>query len=138
MAAPQGREARMATLILLVEDNADNRDIYTTILRHHGYQVAEATDGETGVRLARELGPAVILMDVTMPGMDGWEATRLIKADPATAAIPVVALTAHAMAEDRRRAVEAGCDAYLSKPVEPSRVVEEVRRQVERAAAAAE
>ena len=128
----------MATLILLVEDNADNRDIYTTILRHHGYQVVEATDGETGVRLARELIPAVILMDVTMPGMDGWEATRLIKADPATAAIPVVALTAHAMAEDRRRATEAGCDAYLSKPVEPSRVVEEVRRQVERAAAPAE
>ncbi|HEX2205226.1 MAG TPA: response regulator [Longimicrobium sp.] len=128
----------MATLILLVEDNADNRDIYTTILRHHGYQVAEAVDGETGVRLARELQPAVILMDVTMPGMDGWEATRLIKAEPSTAAIPVVALTAHAMAEDRARAVEAGCDAYLSKPVEPSRVVQEVERQLARAAAAAE
>ena len=91
--------------VLLVEDNEDNRTIYTTILRHCGHEVAEAGTGEEGIRLARELRPAVILMDVAMPGIDGWEATRRLKADPETAHIPVIALTAHAMAEDRQRAV---------------------------------
>src|SRR5215207_1156585 len=83
-----------ATTILIVEDNADNRDIYTTMLRHHGYQVAEAENGEEGIRLARELLPGVVLMDVSMPGIDGLEATRRLKADPRTAAIPVIAVTA--------------------------------------------
>lgn len=115
-------------LVLLVEDNADNRVIYSTILRHVGHAVAEASTGDEGVRLARELKPALILMDVAMPGISGWEATRLIKADPETAHIPVVALTAHAMAEDRRTAEEVGCDGYLAKPIEPRRVVEEVAR----------
>ena len=126
------------TTILIVEDNADNRDIYSTILRHRGYEVAEAATGEDGVQLARDLVPAVILMDVGMPGIDGFEATRQLKAAPATAAIPVLVITAHAMAEDRRRAEEAGADAYLAKPVEPRRVVEEVERLLARAAAAAE
>jgi two-component system, cell cycle response regulator DivK len=119
-----------APTILLVEDNPDNRTIYGTILRHVGYTVAEAGSGEEGLRLARELIPDLVLMDVAMPGIDGWEATRILKADPATAAIPVVALTAHAMTEDRRRAQEVGCDGYLSKPIEPRRVVEEVKRLV--------
>jgi two-component system, cell cycle response regulator DivK len=119
-----------APTILLVEDNPDNRTIYGTILRHVGYIVAEAESGEEGLRLARELIPALVLMDVAMPGIDGWEATRILKADPATAGIPVVALTAHAMTEDRRRAQEVGCDGYLSKPIEPRRVVDEVRRLV--------
>jgi two-component system, cell cycle response regulator DivK len=114
--------------VLLVEDNEDNRTIYTTILRHYGHEVAEAGTGEEGIRLARELQPGVILMDIAMPGIDGWEATRRLKADPQTASIPVVALTAHAMAEDRQRAVDAGCESYLAKPVEPRRVVEEVER----------
>jgi CheY-like chemotaxis protein len=122
--------------ILLVEDNPDNRAIYGTILRHFGYQVAEAETGEDGIRLAREILPALILMDVAMPGMDGWEATRILKADAATAAIPIIALTAHAMAEDRRRAEEVGCDGYLSKPVEPRRVVQEVERLLAPAAEA--
>jgi two-component system, cell cycle response regulator DivK len=126
------------TTILIVEDNADNRDIYSTILRHRGYEVAEAETGEDGVQLARDLVPAVILMDVGMPGIDGFEATRQLKAAPLTAAIPVLVITAHAMAEDRRRAEEAGADAYLAKPVEPRRVVEEVERLLARAAAAAE
>jgi len=121
--------------ILLVEDNPDNRTIYGTILRHVGYNVAEAGSGEEGLRLARELAPSLVLMDVAMPGIDGWEATRILKADPNTAGIPVVALTAHAMTEDRRRAEEVGCDGYLSKPIEPRRVVEEVRRLLEQAAA---
>jgi CheY-like chemotaxis protein len=118
--------------ILLVEDNPDNRAIYGTILRHFGYEVAEAETGEDGLRVAREISPALILMDVAMPGMDGWEATRILKGDPETAGIPVIALTAHAMSEDRRRAEEVGCDAYLSKPVEPRRVVAEVERLLAR------
>jgi two-component system, cell cycle response regulator DivK len=124
-----------APTILLVEDNADNRTIYGTILRHVGYTVAEASSGEEGLRLARELNPSLVLMDVAMPGIDGWEATRILKQDPTTAGIPVVALTAHAMAEDRRRAEEVGCDGYLSKPIEPRRVVEEVKRLLEQAPA---
>jgi CheY-like chemotaxis protein len=97
--------------ILLVEDNPDNRAIYGTILRHFGYQVAEAETGEDGIRVAREIGPSLILMDVAMPGMDGWEATRILKGDPATASIPVIALTAHAMSEDRKRAKRSAATA---------------------------
>ena len=115
-------------VVLIVEDNADNRDIYSTILRHRGFVVMEAENGEDGVRMAREHLPAVVLMDVAMPGMNGWEATKLLKADPATAAIPVIAVTAYAMDADRRKAAEAGCDGYLAKPVEPRRVAEEVER----------
>lgn len=118
--------------VLLVEDNEDNRTIYTTILRHCGHEVAEAGTGEEGIRLARELRPGVILMDVAMPGIDGWEATRRLKGDPQTARIPVIALTAHAMAEDRQRAADAGCEGYLAKPIEPRRVVEEVKRMLDR------
>jgi len=124
--------------VLLVEDNEDNRTIYTTILRHVGIDVIEAANGEDGIRLARERRPAVILMDVAMPGIDGWEATRRLKADLDTAHIPVIALTAHAMAEDRQRAAEAGCEGYLAKPIEPRRVVEEVRKMLDRLAAAAQ
>jgi CheY-like chemotaxis protein len=122
--------------VLLVEDNEDNRTIYTTILRHVGHDVIEASNGEDGIRLALERQPNVILMDVAMPGIDGWEATRRLKGDPQTARIPVIALTAHAMAEDRQRAVDAGCEGYLAKPIEPRRVVEEVARMLERIAAA--
>jgi CheY-like chemotaxis protein len=114
--------------ILLVEDHEDNRIVYSTILEHFGYTVLLAGDGAEGVRLAREALPDLVLMDVSIPVMDGWEATRVLKADPATAAIPIVALTAHALATDRERAAEAGCDGYLAKPVEPRRVLEEVRR----------
>lgn len=124
--------------ILIVEDNADNRDIYTTILRHHGYEVAEAETGEEGLVQAARLLPALILMDVSMPGIGGLEATRRLKADPATASIPVIAVTAHAMAEDRAKAEAAGCDGYLAKPVEPRRVLEEVARVLADAPAAAE
>ncbi|HZG44061.1 MAG TPA: response regulator [Longimicrobium sp.] len=122
--------------VLLVEDNEDNRTIYTTILRHVGHEVIEASNGEDGIRLALERQPNVILMDVAMPGIDGWEATRRLKGDPQTARIPVIALTAHAMAEDRQRAADAGCEGYLAKPIEPRRVVEEVARMLERIAAA--
>jgi len=119
-----------APTVLIVEDNLDNRMIYRTILEHYGYEVLEAGDGETGVRLARERLPDLVLMDISIPIIDGHEATRMLKADPATAHIPVIALTAHAMAEDRVLAAKAGCDAYLAKPAEPKHVAAEVRRLI--------
>ena len=115
-------------MILLVEDNADNQEIYRIILAHHGHSVIQAWDGEAGVRMAREHQPELILMDLSMPLIDGLEATRRLKADPATAAIPVIALTAHAMQEDRVAAEEAGCIAFLAKPAEPGAVAAEVGR----------
>ena len=114
--------------ILLVEDHEDNRNIYRTILEHYGYQVVLAMDGQNGIRLAREEQPDLILMDLSIPVVDGWAATRLLKSDDATRAIPVIALSAHALEEDRARAREAGCDGYLAKPVEPRKVLEEVAR----------
>lgn len=116
--------------ILLVEDNEDNLVVYRTILEHVGYHVIEARDGEEGVTRAREHLPDLILMDISIPKIDGWEATQRLKSDDATRAIPIVALTAHALEEDRQKAVQAGCDGYLAKPVEPRRVVQEVERFV--------
>ena len=124
----------MTTTVLLVEDNADNQEIYRLILEHFGFEVIQAWDGEEGVGIARERMPDVILMDVSIPKIDGLEATRMLKADAATAGIPIIALTAHALRSDQDRAFEAGCDGYLSKPVEPKRVVEEVRRVLEQGA----
>ncbi len=114
--------------VLLVEDNEDNRFIYSTILVRNGLRVLEARTGEEGVELARANRPDLILMDISLPVMDGLDATRVLKADPATAGIPVIAVTAHAMAEDRQKAEDAGCDGYLVKPIEPSRVLAEVKR----------
>ena len=103
--------------VLIVEDNADNRLIYRTILEYHGFAVIEAEDGEEGVRRARDEAPSAVLMDISLPLIDGHEATRILKADAATRSIPVIALTAHAMAGDRARATAAGCDAYIAKPL---------------------
>lgn len=111
-----------------MEDHEDNRNIYRTILEHYGYQVVIAVDGQSGLRLAREARPDLILMDLSIPVVDGWEATRRLKQDSATRVIPVIALSAHALEEDRARAKEAGCDGYLAKPVEPKKVLEEVAR----------
>lgn len=116
--------------ILLVEDNEDNLVVYRTILEHVGYHVIEARDGEEGVNRAREHLPDLILMDISIPKIDGWEATQRLKSEDATRGIPIVALTAHALEEDRQKAVQAGCDGYLAKPVEPRRVVQEVERFV--------
>ena len=114
--------------VLLIEDNEDNRTVYRTILEHFGYQVVEARNGEDGIRMAREAHPDLILMDISIPVIDGWEATKILKADPTTAGIPIIALTAHALATDRAKAAEVGCDGYLAKPCEPRRVVAEVER----------
>lgn len=115
-------------VILLVEDNLHNRRIFSGILRHYGYEVQEAVNGAEAVEMARSLVPDLILMDLSLPVMDGWEATRQIKAVAELAKIPVIALTAHAMAGDEDRAREVGCDGYLSKPISPTKVVEAVQR----------
>ena len=114
--------------VLLVEDNEDNLIVYRTILDHVGYRVIEARDGEEGVARARADHPDLILMDLSLPKMDGWEATRRIKADEGTRQIPIIAVTAHALDDDREKATQVGCDGYLAKPVAPRRVVEEVER----------
>jgi two-component system, cell cycle response regulator DivK len=114
--------------VLLVEDNEDNLVVYRTILEHVGFTVIEARDGEEGVNRARAQRPDIILMDISIPKMDGWEATERLKADGATASIPIIALTAHALEEDRLKAIQFGCDGYLAKPVEPRRVVQEVEK----------
>ena len=103
-------------MVLLVEDNEDNRIVYSTILKHFGYEVTEALNGEEGIAKARSEKP------------DRWEATQVLKHDPSTKGIPIIALTAHALASDREKAMEVGCDGYLAKPCEPRAVVAEVQR----------
>ena len=125
-----GYPASRGQTLLLVEDNEDNRTIYCTVLRHHGYEVIEAQDGVRAVELARSEHPDLILMDISIPKLDGWEATTRLKADETTRNIPIIALTAHALEEDRQKATQVGCDGYLAKPVEPRRVVQEVEKFV--------
>lgn len=119
--------------ILVVEDNEDNRVIYGTMLRAHGFVVQEADGGEVAIRMAKETPPNLVLMDIGLPNMDGVEATRLLKQDPATAEIPVLALTAHALLAERQRAVQAGVDGYLVKPIGSSALVREVQRALQSA-----
>lgn len=119
----------MAT-ILLVEDNEMNRDMLARRLGRKGFDVIIAVDGESGVRMAADDGPDLILMDLSLPGIDGLEATRRVKAAPESAGIPVIALTAHAMTGDRDRALEAGCDDYDTKPVDLDRLLEKIGKQI--------
>ncbi len=114
--------------ILLVEDNEMNRDMLSRRLERKGFTVVIAVDGEQGVRLARAENPDLILMDMSLPVLDGWEATRRVKADAATRAIPVIALTAHAMASDEQRARQAGCDDFDTKPIELTRLLEKIQK----------
>jgi CheY-like chemotaxis protein len=109
--------------ILLVEDNEMNRDMLSRRLARKGHEVVVGEDGQEGVDMATSEAPDLILMDMSLPVIDGWEATRRIKAAPATAGIPVIALTAHAMASDRQKALDAGCDDYDTKPVELDRLL---------------
>lgn len=117
----------MAT-ILLVEDNEMNRDMLSRRLEKKGYTVIMAVDGREGIVLAEKHKPDLILMDMSLPEVDGWEATRQIKSNPATRAIPLIALTAHAMAGDREKAMEAGCDDYDTKPVDFARLLDKVEK----------
>ena len=109
--------------LLLVEDNEMNRDMLSRRLERKGYQVVMAVDGEQAVAMAQSENPALILMDMSLPVIDGWEATRRIKADATMKRIPIIALTAHAMAGDEQKAKEAGCDDYDTKPVELPRLL---------------
>jgi two-component system cell cycle response regulator DivK len=112
--------------ILLVEDNEMNRDMLSRRLQRKGYQVVLALDGQSGVEMTQAEGPDLVLMDMSLPVLDGWEATRRLKADAATQQIPVIALTAHAMSSDREKALEAGCDDYDTKPVELPRLLAKI------------
>jgi CheY-like chemotaxis protein len=123
------QEGNPLTNILLVEDNEDNRDMLSRRLIRKGFDVAMAVDGLEAVIRAAEL-PDLILMDMSLPGIDGWEATRRIKSDPVTSAIPIIALTAHAMADDRERALAAGCDDYDTKPIDLPRLLEKINAQL--------
>jgi CheY-like chemotaxis protein len=114
------------TTILVVEDNEMNREMLSRRLERKGYTVLIATDGDTGIAVARANKPDLILMDMSLPVVDGWEATRRMKADHALQHIPVVALTAHAMANDRDKALEAGCDDYDTKPIELPRLLAKI------------
>ena len=116
--------------ILLVEDNEMNRDMLSRRLLRNGFEVVIAIDGRKGVEMASTEKPDLILMDMSLPVMDGWDATRHVKADPATKSIPVIALTAHAMVEDRDKAIAAGCDDFDTKPVELSRLLGKIRALV--------
>jgi two-component system, cell cycle response regulator DivK len=121
--------------LLYVEDNEMNRDMLSRRLQRRGFEVLIAGDGEQGVTLAAAEKPDLILMDMSLPVLDGWEATRRIKAAPATRRIPIIGLTAHAMATDRDRCLEAGCDDYDTKPVELGRLLEKIERLLDTGAA---
>jgi CheY-like chemotaxis protein len=114
-------------IILIVEDNEENRDALGRRLQRRGFEVLMAVDGKVGVEMAKTERPDLVLMDMNMPEVDGWEATRQIKADPNTRDLPVIGLTAHAMTGDRERAIEAGCSDYHTKPVEFPRLLSQIQ-----------
>ncbi len=120
------------TKILLVEDNEDNRDMLTRRLQRKGYEVVAASDGLLGVQMAHDELPHLILMDMSLPLLDGWEATRRIKAEAETCDIPIIALTAHAMSGDREKALAAGCDDYDTKPIELTGLLGKIEAQLNR------
>lgn len=120
---PQRSALTVMPRILLVEDNEMNRDMLSRRLQRRGYEVLIAVDGQVGIAMAQAEAPDLILMDMSLPVMDGWEATRALKASDRTRHIPVIALTAHAMSTDRDKAIEAGCDDYDTKPIELSRLL---------------
>jgi CheY-like chemotaxis protein len=117
--------------ILLVEDNEFNRDMLSRRLIKNGFQIALAVDGVESLQLARTGLPDLILMDMSLPVMDGWEATLQLKSDPVTCDIPVIALTAHAMGQDKQKALNAGCDDYDTKPIELSRLLSKIHKFLE-------
>lgn len=119
--------------ILVVEDNEMNRDMLSRWLTRHGFEVTVAVDGGEAIAVTQSLRPDLVVMDMGLPGIDGWEATRLLKADAATCHIPVIALTAHAFAADRKRGMEAGCDDYDIKPVDFARLLSKIQVLLEKA-----
>ena len=121
--------------VLLVEDNEMNRDMLSRRLTRRGFEVVFAVNGNQGVDLARSEKPDIILMDMSLPIMDGWEATRRVKSDEATCNVPVIGLTAHAMSGDREKAIEAGCDDYDTKPIDLARLLEKMTAALGRGSA---
>ena len=118
------------TMVLLVDDSEDNREVYAQYLSFSGFRVEIAVDGVEAVEKAASLKPDVIVMDLSLPRLDGWEATRQIKSAPETRNIPVIALTGHAVSESKRKALDVGCSGYLTKPCLPDILVSEIRRLV--------
>jgi two-component system, cell cycle response regulator DivK len=118
------------TKLLLVEDNELNRDMLSRRLQRRGFEVLLAVDGEQGVEIAQLEAPDLILMDMSLPGLDGWDATRRLKSVPETRSIPIIALTAHAMAGDQEKAFDAGCDDYDTKPIELPRLLEKIQKHL--------
>jgi two-component system, cell cycle response regulator DivK len=118
--------------LLLVEDNEMNRDMLARRLQYRGYEVVIAVDGQAGIEMARSESPDLILMDMSLPVLSGWDATRALKGSDTTTAIPVIALTAHAMSDDREKALTAGCDDYDTKPVDLARLVEKIEALLQR------
>lgn len=118
-------------LVLVVDDFPDNRDMYMQYLEFSGLRVAEAQNGHEALQQANTLLPDLIVMDLSLPGLDGWEATRRLKADPRTRSIPVIALTGHALAGHSKGAIDAGCDAFITKPCLPERLLEEIRKMLD-------
>lgn len=118
----------LGPLVLLVEDFVDAREMYRDYLEFSGFRVETAGDGREAIDKARTCKPDLVLMDLSLPGIDGWEATRVLKSDPETAGVPILALSAHAMAPEGRRAHEAGCDGFIAKPCLPHELVSEIGR----------
>ena len=118
------------TTVLVIEDNEKNRYLISFILKGAGYHVIEAITGERGVEMAAGEHPDLILMDIQLPGIDGYEATRQIRATPAGSAIPIIALTSYAMTGDRERALAAGCTGYVEKPINPDTIIGEIQKYI--------
>jgi len=125
------RDRRTAPLILVVEDYDDAREMYVEYLTFTGFRVESATNGVEAIEMTQRLKPDLVLMDLALPKLDGWEATRRLKSDRATAHIPVIALTGHALAGHAERAREAGCDSFITKPCVPDELVSEINRVLE-------
>lgn len=124
------KPVKPAPLVLIVDDNLDAREMYAMYLEHEGFRSAEAADGHSAIDLAKRDKPDLILMDATMPHLDGWEAARALKADDDTKRIPLIMLTAHAFSEHRDRAAAVGADGFLAKPVLPDVLAREIRRML--------
>jgi two-component system, cell cycle response regulator DivK len=120
-------------VVLVVDDMQDNRDMYMEYLRYVGYRVLGAADGQTAIQVARAARPSVILMDLSLPGIDGWEATSILKDDPCTSDIPIIAITGHASERCRARALRMGCTLFVTKPSLPAEVAEHIARVLDRA-----
>jgi two-component system, cell cycle response regulator DivK len=120
-------------VVLIVDDFIDNREMYGEYLEHMGFRVLEASDGQSAVDIARRDSPALIVMDLSLPGLDGWEATRVLKDDPATASIVIVVLTGHAEPASRKRAMDAGCDEFMAKPCLPAELAERIKKLLDAA-----